>query len=134
MPFVTHFFVDFYMMFQRLQQKWKVNGKQLRIIFIIFAITGTTTAYLTKAITTLLGFDENTWWFYKLLLRVGMLLIGYWILLLLFSALFGQLKFFRQFVKGILQKTGVIKKDKVNEKTVENKTAIAPVTKITPNK
>jgi hypothetical protein len=115
-PFVTHFFVDFYSMFRRLQQKWNVTGKQFIVIFIVFAITGTTTAFLTKAITSLLGFDDTTSWFWKFLLRLGMLLIGYWVLLLGFGALLGQWKFFSQFVKKLLQRIGIIKKDKTTAK------------------
>ena len=38
-------------MLEKLKKKWKVSGTQLLLIFCVFAITGTATAYISKAIT-----------------------------------------------------------------------------------
>jgi len=96
-------------MFKWLQQKWQVSAKRFWIIFIAFGCTGLTAAYLTKAITGWLGMDEHTWWVYRLLLKLGMLLIGYQVLLLFYGALFGQWSFFWHFEKKLLQRLHILK-------------------------
>lgn len=94
-------------MFTRLQEKWGVSTRQFWIIFIIFGLTGTTTAVITRYITAFLGMDANTWWLWKLLLRIGMLIIGYQIILLSYAALLGQWKFFWKYERKLLGKLGV---------------------------
>lgn len=94
-------------MFKRLQEKWGVSTRQFWIIFIVFGLTGTTTAILTRYITVWLGMDANTWWVWKLLFRVGMLVFGYQLILLSFAALLGQWKFFWKYEKKLLRKFGV---------------------------
>jgi formyltetrahydrofolate-dependent phosphoribosylglycinamide formyltransferase len=115
------YFWHFYNMFKRLQQKWNVSTKQFWIIFIVFGLTGTTTAYLTKAITGMLGMNDNTWWMWKACLRIGMLLIGYQVILLSFGFLFGQWKFFWKYEKKLLQKIRILKEDKVESQKAERK-------------
>lgn len=100
-------------MFNRLKQKWNVTTKQFWIIFIVFGCTGTTTAYLTKTITSIIGFTHETSWVWKFLLRLGMLLIGYQILLLFFAAIFGQWKFFFKYEKKLLQTLRITKKSRM---------------------
>lgn len=77
-------------MFKRLQEKWGVSTRQFWILFIVFGLTGTTTAMLTRYITGWLGMDESSFWLWKLLLRVGMLLFGYQVILLTYGFLLGQ--------------------------------------------
>jgi formyltetrahydrofolate-dependent phosphoribosylglycinamide formyltransferase len=99
-------------MFKRMQEKWGVSVRQFWIIFIAFGLTGTTTAIITRYITGWLGFDEYTHWGWKVLLRVGMLLFGYQILLLAYGALLGQWAFFWKYEKKLLQKLKILNKDK----------------------
>lgn len=94
-------------MFKRLQQKWGVSVRQFGIIFIIFGLTGTTTALFTGYITVWLGMNEATFWLWKVLLRLAMLLIGYQVILLGYGALLGQWAFFWKYEKKLLQKLGV---------------------------
>ena len=94
-------------MFKRLQKKWGVSTRQFWIIFIVFGLTGTTTAILTRYITGWLGMDANTWWAWKVLFRVMMLLVGYQIILLIYAALLGQWKFFWKYEKKLLRTLGV---------------------------
>ena len=94
-------------MFKRLQEKWGVSTRQFWIIFIVFGLTGTTTAILTRYITAWLGMDANTWWVWKVLFRVMMLLVGYQVILLSYAALLGQWKFFWKYEKKLLRKLGV---------------------------
>ena len=90
-------------MFNRLQQKWKVSGWQFARIFTVFAITGTLTAWLSRSITGWLGMDSDTWWLWKLLLRLAVLLFGYQAILLAVAFVLGEFAFFWQYEKKILR-------------------------------
>ncbi len=90
-------------MFNKLQQKWKVSGIQLFMILLVFAITGITTAYITKVITWWVGFTDQTNWIWKLLLRLVILVFGYQVILLTVASLLGQLSFFWQYEKKLLR-------------------------------
>jgi formyltetrahydrofolate-dependent phosphoribosylglycinamide formyltransferase len=96
-------------MFRKLQEKWGVDSRQFWIIFIAFALTGTTTAMLTRYITGWLGMDAASFWVWKVLLRVGMLLFGYQFILLAYGALLGQWEFFWKYERKLLVKLGVIR-------------------------
>lgn len=98
-------------MFQRLQERWGVNTREFWIIFIAFGLTGTTTAFLTRFITAWLGMDETSFWLWKVLLRVGMLVLGYQFILLGYGALLGQWAFFWKYEKKLLTKLGILRKE-----------------------
>ncbi|MFT3948954.1 MAG: phosphoribosylglycinamide formyltransferase [Agriterribacter sp.] len=93
-------------MLKKLQQKWNVSGRQLFIILCVFAITGTATAWLTRLITGWAGFTAETFWLWKLLLRLAMLVIGYQVILLSVAFVFGQFLFFWQYEKKMLRWMG----------------------------
>jgi formyltetrahydrofolate-dependent phosphoribosylglycinamide formyltransferase len=97
-------------MFQRLQKKWGVSTGQFWILFLVFALTGTTTAYLTRFITAWLGMGSHTWWVWKLLLRIAMLLFGYQFILLGYGAILGQWAFFWKYERRILERLGILKR------------------------
>ena len=90
-------------MFEKLKKKWKVGGVQLFLILCTFAITGTLTAYISRAITSWVGFDEDTFWLWKALLRLAVLVFGYQVIILVVSFIFGQFKFFWNYEKKILR-------------------------------
>ncbi len=92
-----------------MKEKWGVTASQFVVIFIVFGLTGTTTAVLTRYVTNWLGMDATTFWLWKLLLRLGMLLIGYQAILLTYGALLGQWAFFWKYEKKILKKLGIWK-------------------------
>lgn len=94
-------------MFQRLKERWKVNGLQLFLILCVFALTGTTTAYLTRQVTYWLNLDSSSAWYW--ILKVFMLVFGYQVLIILFSIPFGQFRFFWNYEKKILRKLRIIK-------------------------
>ncbi|HRO45366.1 phosphoribosylglycinamide formyltransferase [Agriterribacter sp.] len=94
-------------MLKRLQQKWGVSGSQFIIILCVFAITGTSTAWITKVITAWVGFTDDTFWLWKLLLRLAMLIFGYQAILLMVAFLFGQFPFFWRYEKKILKWMGI---------------------------
>ena len=97
-------------MFNKLQQKWKVTGPQLVLILCTFAVTGSLTAFISRSITSWVGFDEQTLFIWKLLLRLSILVFGYQVIILIVSFFFGQFTFFWNYEKKILTKMGFIKK------------------------
>lgn len=94
-------------MLKQLQKKWAVGTTQFILILCVFAITGTTTAWVSKAITSWVGFDDNTFWLWKLLLRLSVLIFGYQLILLPVALLFGQFSFFWKYEKKILRWFGI---------------------------
>lgn len=97
-------------MFNKLQQKWNVGPLQLFLILCTFAVTGTTTAWISRSITTWVGFDENTLWVWKLLLRLVILIFGYQVIILIVSFFFGQFRFFWNYEQKILKRIGFFPK------------------------
>src|SRR5690554_220754 len=88
----------------RLKEKWGITSNfQLVIIFIVFGITGSTSAYITRPVLALLGITKDTmepwlYWPFSLLL----ILPVYKVLLIIIGTLFGQHAFFWNFVKNML--------------------------------
>ncbi|HRP58572.1 phosphoribosylglycinamide formyltransferase [Agriterribacter sp.] len=94
-------------MLRQLQKKWGVSNTQFLVILCVFAITGTTTAYITGVITTWAGFTEDTFWLWRFLLRLAILIFGYQAILLTVAFLFGQFPFFWKYEKKILKRIGI---------------------------
>ncbi|HEX2608548.1 MAG TPA: phosphoribosylglycinamide formyltransferase [Flavisolibacter sp.] len=97
-------------MLKRLQQKWKVGATQLILIFCVFAITGTTTAYLSATARRWAGFTTDTFWLWKVLLSMVVLIFGYQVILLTVAFFFGQFSFFWNYEKKILTRVGWLRK------------------------
>lgn len=95
--------------FKKLENKWVVNYKWEMIrIFIVFAITGTSSLFVGRPIINLLGITKenlNPIVYWILFIIIG--LIFYQILLVLFGWLFGQFKFFWEFEKKMLRRFGL---------------------------
>ena len=87
----------------RLKEKWGVSSNfQLTIIFIVFAITGSTAAFLSKPFTNLVGINkENLGWMYMPIRLLAIFPI-YQVLLVIIGAIFGQFSFFWNFEKKML--------------------------------
>ena len=115
-PEILHADVKKLSWFDKLKKKWKVSGTQLILILCVFAITGTTTAYITRMITTWMNLQSNEpmYWVMKLVI----LIFGYQVLILLFSIPFGQFPFFWNYEKKILKWFLFRKKD--NTSVVKN--------------
>jgi formyltetrahydrofolate-dependent phosphoribosylglycinamide formyltransferase len=107
-------------MFKRLQEKWGVSTRQFWILFLVFGLTGTTAAALTRYITGWLGMDASTFWVWKVLLRVGMLVFGYQFILLAYGALFGQWAFFWKYERKLLIKLGILREVKSQKLEVKS--------------
>src|SRR5690606_10257682 len=82
----------------KLKEKWEVTSNfQLVIIFIVFAITGSTSAYVTRPILEVIGITKDSmhpvlYWPLSLIL----ILPVYKVLLIIIGTLFGQHTFFQQ--------------------------------------
>lgn len=108
------FFNTFCIMFEKLKLKWKVESNlQLVLILCTFAVTGTLTAYISGEITSWVGFTDKTFWAWKLLLRMSILIFGYQFIILVVSFFFGQFRFFWNYEKKILTMMGFLKKKDV---------------------
>ncbi|WP_298901985.1 DUF6787 family protein [uncultured Psychroserpens sp.] len=94
--------------FKKLETKWIVSYRWEMIrIFIVFAITGSSSVFVGRPITQLFGITKenlNPFIYWALFIIIG--LIFYQILLVAFGWLFGQFKFFWEFEKKMLKRFG----------------------------
>jgi hypothetical protein len=87
------------------KQRWNITSNwQVFVIIVVFAITGSSTAYLSKPILSFFGiFKTNTtaWLYYPL--YIVLIFPVYQILLVSIGFLFGQHTFFWKFEKKLLR-------------------------------
>lgn len=92
-----------------LKQRWGItNNFQIVIILIVFAVTGSTSAWLSKPVLAWMGITKETfslWLYYPL--YIILIFPIYQVLLVSFGFLFGQLKFFWWFEKKMLKSLGL---------------------------
>ena len=98
----------------KLKERWGINSNlQLVIIFIVFAITGSSSVYVAKPFLNYIGLQQSNfpeaWWGGVLYWSLRILLIFpfYQILLVIYGFLFGQFKFFWNFEKKMLKRLGL---------------------------
>ncbi|MEO5999401.1 MAG: DUF6787 family protein [Chitinophagaceae bacterium] len=99
-------------MFERLQQKWKVNGTQLFLILCVFAITGTATAFITRQITSWMALSSSSVWYW--VVKIAVLIVGYQLLLLTVAIPFGQFRFFWNFEKKMFRRLRQLLRARIN--------------------
>ena len=98
-------------MFQYLKEKWNLKSNlQLAIILVVFAITGSSSLYISKPLLEFLSISAESmnslpYW----ILRFLVVTIVYQLVLLIVALLFGQFKWFLNFEKKILKRLGLIK-------------------------
>ncbi len=96
-------------LFKKLENKWIVDHKWEMIrIFMVFAITGSSSVYIGRPIIKLLGITKenlNIFVYWVLYIIIG--LVFYQILLVTFGWLFGQFNFFWTFEKKMLRRFGL---------------------------
>ena len=98
-------------MVNKLIKKFEANSIQhLIIIFIIFALSGSGSIFISSPILAILSLEQLIS-FYPLYLFVRIILIVpiYQILLILIASLFGQFNYFWKFEKRFLQRLKIIK-------------------------
>ncbi len=99
---------------KKLKERWGIQSNfQLVIIFVVFSITGSLSAYLAKPALSFLGlsreaFTEDFWGgFFYFTLRILLIFPIYQVLLVVIGTLFGQNKFFWNFEKKMLSRLGL---------------------------
>ncbi|PZD79289.1 DUF6787 family protein [Mesonia sp. K7] len=99
---------------EKLKKKWGIESNwQMVIIFMVFAITGSSSVYVAKPFLELINvtretFAEGFWGgFLYYTLRLILIFPFYQVLLLLFGFIFGQFKFFWNFEKKMLSRMGL---------------------------
>ena len=98
-------------MVEKLVNKFKANSKRhLFIIFIIFAISGSGSLFISSPILIALGLDKLIT-FYPLYIFVRIILIIpiYQFILIIIASLFGEFDYFWKFEKKFLQRLRIIK-------------------------
>lgn len=88
------------------KEKYNIKSNwQLFLIVVVFAITGSTAAFIAKPILSLLGISKQSislWLYYPL--YIVLIYPFYKTLLLLYAIVFGQFDFFWKIIKKMLQK------------------------------
>ncbi|MCL9809421.1 DUF6787 family protein [Flavobacterium luminosum] len=94
---------------KKLKERWGVQSNtQLVIIFIVFAITGSTSVLFSKPILDFLGISSDSMpYFFYLILKIIIVLPVYQVLLVGYGFLFGQFRFFWEFEKKMLRSMGL---------------------------
>ena len=89
---------------EKLKKRWGVTSNfQLTIIFIVFAITGTASAWLSKLFCFWLGITKEDLGLWFTPVRLLLIFPIYQVLLVLIGFVFGQFKFFWAFEKKMLR-------------------------------
>ena len=92
---------------KKLKERWGITSNfQIVIIFIVFGITGSVSAYISGPLTNIIIGESELHWLIKLLIRIIVLTPIYQVLLLFFGYLFFQYKFFYNFVKKFMSILG----------------------------
>lgn len=93
---------------EKLKQRWGLKSNfQVAIVLLVFAITGSTSAYIAKPILSYLGINKTD--MHVLLYVVLYILIIfpiYKVMLLTIGTLFGQHHFFKNFLIKMLSRMG----------------------------
>ena len=98
-------------MIEKLVNKFKASSiRHLFIIFIIFAISGSGSLFISSPILIALGLDKLIT-FYPLYIFVRIILIIpiYQFILIIIASLFGEFDYFWKFEKKFLQRLRIIK-------------------------
>lgn len=83
---------------RKLQLRWGVTPRQVIIILIVFACTGSTVVMIKKPILNFIFQGEDPSWIFYVLYYIFILPI-YNLFLLIYGYIFGQFQFFWEFEK-----------------------------------
>ena len=90
----------------KIKIKWGIKSNlQLLIIFLVFGVTGSTSVWVSKPILDFVGLKQSAvstlvYW----PVRIVIIFPVYQTLLLIIGSIFGQSKFFKNFIKKMFQK------------------------------
>ena len=90
------------------KERWNIKSNwQVFVIIVVFAVTGSCAAYLSRPILATFGISKNTvsaWEYYPL--YILLIFPIYQVLLVSFGFIFGQFTFFWAFEKKMLRAFG----------------------------
>jgi hypothetical protein len=90
------------------KKRWGITSNfQLFIIIIVFAITGSVSAWLSKPICIWLGITKVNFHFWFTPIRLLLIFPIYQLLLVSIGFVFGQFQFFWTFEKNMLKRMGL---------------------------
>ena len=93
---------------KKLKERWNVESNtQLFIIFLVFAITGSSAAKLAAPVTEFFGISKEMGWYVYWPFRILIIFPIYQVLLVFFGWIFGQFNFFWTFEKKMLRNLGL---------------------------
>jgi len=94
---------------EKLKERWGISSNfQVVVIFVVFAVTGSSAAKLAAPLTAVLGLDPQSispWIYWPV--RILLIFPIYQVLLVVFGWLFGQFEFFWNFEKKMLKRLGM---------------------------
>lgn len=88
-------------MLERLKQKWKVNGWQLALILVTFALGGSLCGFLGRQILELFDIQENA---VRIPLYILLVTLLWPICVIMISIPFGQFTFFKNYLRKIFSR------------------------------
>ena len=89
---------------KKLKERWNIHSNwRLTVVFVVFAITGSTAAKFAGPITELLGITTSLDWHFYWPARILFIFPIYQVLLVFFGWLFGEFDFFWSFEKKMLR-------------------------------
>ena len=93
---------------KKLKKRWNIetNG-QLFIIFLVFAITGSSAAKLAAPLTDFFEVKKEMGWYIYWPFRILIILPIYQLLLVFYGWVFGEYSFFWNFEKKMLRSMGL---------------------------
>lgn len=93
---------------EKLKKRWGITSNyQLTVLFMVFAITGTASAWLSKPFCIWLGITKEDLGFWFTPIRLLLIFPIYQVLLVLIGFILGQFKFFWAFEKRMLRSIGL---------------------------
>lgn len=93
---------------ENLKNRWGIKSNiQLFIIFLVFAITGSSSAWLSEPFCEVLGIQKTNLGSWFTPVRLLLIFPIYQVLLVFFGFIFGQFRFFWNFEKKLLRSMGL---------------------------
>ncbi|HSZ25762.1 MAG TPA: DUF6787 family protein [Cytophagaceae bacterium] len=94
--------------FEKLKSRWQITSNwQLFMICVVFAITGSASAWVSAPVLKLLGITKDLGGLIFWPLRILIIFPIYQLLLVIIGTLFGQHKFFWTFEKKMIKRFGI---------------------------
>ena len=98
-------------MIEKIVNKFKANSIQhLFVIFIIFALSGSGSLFISSPILVVLGLDKLiTFYPLYIFIRIILIIPIYQFILIIIASFFGEFDYFWKFEKKFLQRLRIIK-------------------------